>query len=281
MMQGVEEEEPFCESCQLDYVPEEKAELKVEPSPSEEGEEYILKKDALEGNARIPVKEMFGFIVEHIAKTIGEQMGAGNEHDRNFTFFEQLKSRRRFAELTKYTFLHPLLSVNRDGADTLVAVIPYDKVKNSQAQLIDGKTWILYELTPRKLPEPGGLLEFHKFFESTIRTNEYADAGIQFSHILKSINECDKGGYLHFDLESANNSATQTKWAFQYHQGDLFVYKILNSPPFEALEESFKSSWISSTHTYFKRKIVNSAHFFFSREELDGIANDPEVVKLA
>lgn len=268
----------FCASCQLDYVEPEPTEIEDDQKPAVvEIEETITKKDALEGNAKIPVRDIFGFVIEHIAKTIGEQMGAGNEIDRNFTFFEQLKSRKRFQEIEKYTFLHPLVTVEKQGAPLLIAVEPYNQCKDERGALVDCKTWSVYELSPILAKEPKGLLEFHDFFEKTIRTDVYSDAGLRFAHVLKSISECEKKGFIHFTIERSGDEKTAPQWVFQYYERNLFIYRIHYNPPFEAIEMSYKSPWISTTETYFKRQVKSFLHFSFDEEQIKQILEDPEV----
>jgi hypothetical protein len=263
----MEAKEDYCPECQLDPVEEEQTEPSAPVS------------EILKGETMIPIGQVFGFVTEHIAKVIGDHLGSTSEADRTFTFFEQLKSRKRLEEIKTYTFLHPLVGRSKENtAPALAAIEPYPQCKNERGVLVDKPCFSMYEFEPDKESE-GGLLEFHTFFEREIRAPNAA-AKLTFAHILASFLECHTNGYLSFSVFEEVENDPQPRWVFQVYNSDVYVYKVIFNPPCEAIEKSFKSPWISTTKVYFKRSISPSAVFHFDQSEIDGIKVDPDVLKI-
>lgn len=260
----------YCPECQLDTVAEEKSD---EPT--------VPVSDILNGTATIPISQVFGFVTEHIAKAIGEHLGAVSDCDRTFTYFEQLKSRKRLEEITQYTFLHPLLGKSKENsAPVLSAIEPYTQCKNERGVLVDKPCFSMYEFEPESEGASGGLLALHQFFEKEMRRKSIGASNLSFAHIIASFLECHTNGYLSFSVYEAIEDEPQPRWVFQVNNADIYIYKLVSNPPYEAIEKSFKSQWISSTKVYFKRSIKPAAHFSLSDSEIEEIKADPDVAKI-
>lgn len=250
-------------------------------TPPTSSQPTVSKEEILKGDVNIPIKDVFGFVIQHISETYGQRMGVGSVIDRNFLYFQQLGFRKRIEQICKYTFLHPLVVEEKKGSPVLIAVEPYSQCKNELGQLVDKKAFILYILAP-KLEEPSedsSLNRLNEFFQNVVRDRTAEKQGLQFAHILASIVECHDGGYIHFTIEdeSAAEGKRKNNWAFEYHEGNLFVYQIPHNPPYEALEMPILSPWISTTQPYFRRDINSSHHFKFTADDIELIRNDPEV----
>lgn len=264
----MEAKEDYCPECQLDPVEEEQTEPSAPVS------------EILKGETMIPIGQVFDFVAEHIAKAIGDHLGATSEIDRTFTFFEQLKSRKRIEEITTYTLLHQRIGRNKkNAAPTLAAIEPYAQCKNERGVLMDKPCFSVYEFEPDKESE-GGLLAFHEFFESEIRRKSIGVTKLTFAHVLASFLECHTNGYLSFSTYEEIENDPQPRWVFQINNSEIYVYKVVFNPPCEGIEKPFLSPWISNTKVYFKRSISPSAVFRFDQSEIDEIKVDPDVLKI-
>lgn len=263
----MEQNDESCPECQLDAIDEE------EPT--------VAVSDVLQGTATIPISQVFNFVAEHIGKAIAEHLGAASECDRTFTYFEQLKSRKRLEDITGYTFLHPLLGKSKENsAPVLAAIEPYAQCKNERAILVDKPCFSMYEFEPDNTGATGSLIDLHQFFEKEIRRKTIAPSNLTFAHILASFLECHKNGFLSFSVHEAVEDDPQPRWVFQVNNSEIYIYKLVSNPPYEAIEKSFKSQWISSTKVYFKRTVKPIAYFTLSESEIDGIKADPDVDKI-
>lgn len=251
-------------------------------TPSSPTELTASKEEILKGDVNIPIKDVFSFVIQHISDTYGQRMGIGSTLDRNFLYFQQLGLRKRIEKIEKYTFLHPLVIEEKKGAPVLICIEPYSQCKDELGQLADKKAFVVYLLDPQLTESTDDSLnKLNEVFQNNIRDRTAEKQGLQFAHILASIVECHDGGYIHFTIEAqSDNLQTKKQWAFEYHEGDLFIYQIPHSPPYEALEMPTLSPWISSTQSYFKRHVASSYHFKFTPEEIDLIRNDPDVKAL-
>lgn len=242
----------------------------------------ITKEEILKGDVNIPVKDVFGFVIQHITETYGQRMGVGSVIDRNFLYFQQLGFRKKIEKIDKYTFLHPLVTNDeaKNSCPTLVAIEPHNQCKNELGELIDKKAYIIYILHPKcdDITETDALNKLNSFFQNEIRNRAGESKGLQFGHILESILQCEERGYIHFTIESDDESSSD--YAFEYYNKNLFVYNITHQPPYESHEMSALSPWISSTQAYFQRNITATRHFKFTNDELELIKNDPEVKML-
>lgn len=266
----MDNDEEKCLDCQLDTIDEVKSE---EPA--------IPVSDILKGTATIPISQVFNFVTEHIAKAIGEHLGAVTDCDRTFTYFEQLKSRKRLEDITQYTFLHPLLGKNQENsAPILSAIEPYAQCKNERGVLVDKPCFSMYEFEPGNDDSTGGLLDLHQFFEKEIRRKSIGASNLSFAHILASFLECYTNGFLSFSVYEAIENEPQPRWVFQINNAEIYIYKLVFNPPYEAIEKSFKSQWVSSTKVYFKRTIKPAAHFSLTETEIEGIKADADVAKI-
>lgn len=244
-------------------------------------EPTVAVSDVLKGTATIPISQVFNFVAEHIGKSIAEHMGAANECDRTFTYFEQLKSRKRLEDINQYTFLHPLLGKSKENsAPVLSAIEPYAQCKNERGVLTDKPCFSMYEFEPDDTGVTGGLIDLHQFYEKEIRRKSIAASNLTFAHILASFLECHKNGFLSFSVYEAVEDEPQPRWVFQANNSEIYIYKLVHNPPYEAIEKSFKSQWISSTKVYFKRVVKPIAHFTLSESEIEAIKADPDVEKI-
>lgn len=243
--------------------------------------ETVTKEEILEGDVKIPVKDIFAFVIQHVTESFGQRMGVGSTIDRNFLYFQQLGFRKRIENIDKYTFLHPLVVEEKKGAPVLVAIKPYQECKNELGESVDKKAFVLYILEPaEKIEDENDLNKFNEIFQSEIRDRAAEQKGLKFSHILASLLECHDGGYIHFTVESQGQDDNLNQWAFEYQDKNLYLFKIPHNPPYEALEMPILSPWISSTQPYFRRHLTSKYHFKFSDEEIELMRSDPDVKEI-
>lgn len=259
-------EEQKCEDCTIDEIVDTE-------------EPKVATSTILDGSALIPVRQVFSFVTEHIAKTIADHLGASSILDRNFTFFEQLKSRKRFESITEYTFLHPLVGQSENQHIPIVAIEPYTHCKDELGNLVEKPCYSVFEFTPEIEKEniQHGLLAFHEFYEKEMRRKSIGPSQITFAHILAFFIESRTNGFITFSTCEKIENQPQPRWVFQLSGPILFIYKLTHNPPHEVIEKSFKSPWISSTKVYFMRTLAPFGAFTFSDADIEEIKNDPDV----
>lgn len=247
----------------------------------EESVEYVSQQEILKGDTKIPVKEIFPFLINHVTQLFGKRAGVGTPLDMNFLYFHQLNSRKSIEPIEKYTFLHPLLESIQDNqkAPTLLSIAPVTQCRSAQNELIEKKAYLLYVLLPKTEEPLGNLLDLHKFFEKEIRGKSVEDSKMSFAYVLKGILQCHKEGFLHFTI--GEDESTKTEWVFEFINKKLFVFRVDNRPPVEDLEVATLCHWISNTNPYFERRLQSVFQIELTEEELESIEKDPEVIALS
>jgi len=254
-----------------------------EVSPQEES---FTKKEIEDGDVRIPLRNLFPYLFNMVSQSYGQRVGVDTEIGRNFLLLSQYNSRQKMEKLKGYQFLTPLLVDSSINDDT-----PLPLVCMERFPLPDNKSTIVIHLLNPKYPEgiqpgeptPNAMTEFFAFFTETIRTRSFEQNGLTFAHIAASILESRRNGYLHFNIQSGDEETPKlgdTRWSFQCHKNELFIYPATYSPPLTEREETFLSPWISSTTPCVKRTVVPFKYYHFTNEELTQMENDEDVKKI-
>jgi hypothetical protein len=250
-------------------------------------EETYTKKEIEEGDVRIPVTKIMPYLFNIMSQSYGQRVGLDSDIGRNFLLLSHYNSRQKMEKVKGFQFLTPLvIDTPPDFQDPLplVCMEPYTLEEGKSIFTIQ----ILRPEYPKDVvrgqPTPNAVTELFTFFSETIRTREFELKGLTFAHIAASILQCIKRGYLHFNIQTDNETDTlkpgDTRWSFQCNKNELFIYPIVYTPPMPEREETFLSPWISSTIPCVKRSITPFKYYHFSEDDIQQLENDVDVQKI-
>jgi hypothetical protein len=273
--------------------------MEIENGNQEVALESFSREQVESGEARIPLKNVFPYMINLISQSYGQRTGIDTDIGRNFLLISQFTSRQKIKSIKSYQFIAPIV-VDTDPLDeqppTLLTMTPYKIVTSKESEEKKEKDIILLNLlTPKRPndakkradPTSGALSTFFTFFSEEIRTREFEKKGLEFAHIAASILRCKQKGYLTFDISSDNEPEKSeeiakkgVRWVFQYYNGELFIYPLTYMPPLVEHEQSFLSPWISADTPCVQRNISPYKYFNFSEEEMVQMGRDEEVEKV-